>query len=196
MNVDYLDKWNRRHGEAEDVGNPAQVLLRNLHLLPKGGRALDLACGRGASALLLAEQGLETHAWDFSPVALERLDAAAASRGLSLHTQVRDVVASPPEPESFDVILVSFFLERKLVPHLISALRPGGRIYYQTFVREVYMDRGPSSPDWRLKKNELLHLFRELDVHYYREDGNAARIRTDISDLALLVAVKGAEPCH
>ncbi len=191
MSISQLEKWNRRHREAEHEGQPAQVLLRNLRLLPEEGRALDLACGRGASALLLAEHGLETHAWDFSPVALERLEAAAVSRGLSLHTQVRDVVASPPEPESFDVILVSFFLERKLVPHLVSALRPGGIIYYQTFTREVYLGRGPSTPEWRLEKNELLHLFRELDVHYYREDGSAARVKTDISDLALLVAAKG-----
>ncbi|WP_457673608.1 class I SAM-dependent methyltransferase [Thiolapillus sp.] len=188
MSADYLEKWNRRHGEAEDEGSPAQVLLRNLHLLPEKGRALDLACGRGASALLLAEQGLETHAWDFSPVALERLQQAAHARGLVIHTRQRDVVAQPPEPESFDVILVSFFLERSLAPHLAAALRPGGRLFYQTFVREVYLDRGPSTPAWRLERNELLRLFSRLDVHYYREDGNATRVRSDISDLALLVA--------
>lgn len=191
MSADNLEKWNQRHGKAENEGRPAQVLLRNLHLLPASGKALDLACGRGANALLLAERGLETHAWDFSPVALERLNTAAAGRRLSLHTEVRDVVASPPEPGSFDVILVSFFLERKLVPHLIDALRPGGRIYYQTFTREVHMDRGPANLHWRLEKNELLHLFRELDVHYYREDGKTARVQTDTSDLALLVAAKG-----
>ncbi len=196
MSIDYLDKWNRRHREAGDEGRPAQVLLRNLHLLPESGKALDLACGRGANALLLAEQGLETHAWDFSPVALERLDAAAAARGVSLQTQVRDVVAHPPEPGSFDVILVSFFLEREIVPRLIAALRPGGKIYYQTFTREVYMDRGPSTPAWRLEKNELLRLFRELDVHYYREDGRATRVKTELSDLALLVAAKGIASCH
>ncbi len=191
MSISQLEKWNQRHREAEHEGQPAQVLLRNLQLLPNAGRALDLACGRGASALLLAQQGLETHAWDFSPVALTRLEQLAARRGLQVHTQCRDVVAQPPEAESFDVILVSFFLERKLAPQLIAALRPGGRIYYQTFTREVYLGRGPSTPEWRLEKNELLHLFRELDVHYYREDGSATRVKTDISDLALLVAAKG-----
>ncbi len=46
---------------ADGPGEVAQVLLRNRHLLPEQGRALDLACGRGANALWLAEQGLEVH---------------------------------------------------------------------------------------------------------------------------------------
>ncbi|WP_456375698.1 class I SAM-dependent methyltransferase [Thiolapillus sp.] len=191
MSVDkYLEKWNRRHQEAEDEGSPAQVLIRNLHLLPASGKALDLACGRGANALLLAERGLDTHAWDFSTVGIRRLQQTAAQRGLFISTEVRDVLARPPAADSFDVILVSFFLERRLIPHLVQALRPGGRLFYQTFVQDVCLDRGPSSPGWRLANNELLHLFRQLDVHYYREDGRAATVQTEISDLALLVASK------
>jgi SAM-dependent methyltransferase len=186
----YLDKWNQRHQEAEDEGSPAQVLIRNLHLLPSAGRALDLACGRGANALLLAERGLDTHAWDFSPAGIQRLEQSAAQRGLSITTEVRDVLAEPPPADSFDVILVSFFLERRLAPRLAEALRPGGRLFYQTFVQDVCLDRGPSTPDWRLANNELLQLFRELDIHYYREDGCAAAVQTEISDLALLVASK------
>jgi len=89
-------RWNRRHAEAEGVGEVAQVLLCNAHLLPRRGRALDLACGRGASALWLAERGLEVHAWDLSPVAIERLQAEARARGLRVQCEVRDVVAQAP----------------------------------------------------------------------------------------------------
>jgi len=186
----YLEKWNQRHHQAESEGKVAQVLLRNMHLLPVTGVALDLACGRGASALLLVEKGLETHAWDFSPVAIEKLQTRAEERDLSVHYQVRDVVKHPPERASFDVILVSFFLDRSLFSRLIEALKPGGKLYYQTFVQEVYLDRGPTSADWRLRKNELLQVFKELDIHYYREDGSASSAQTELSDLAMLVASK------
>lgn len=192
MNPDsHLSKWDQRHREAETQGSPAQVLLRNQHLLPSSGKALDLACGRGASALLLARSGLETHAWDFSGVALERLEEQAREEGVRVIAQTRDVVAHPPEADSFDLILVSFFLERRIVPQLIQALRAGGRIFYQTFVQDVYLDRGPTSPDWRLERNELLHLFRELQIHYYREDGVVSAAASEVSDLAMLVASRG-----
>jgi SAM-dependent methyltransferase len=184
------EKWNKRHQQAESGGTAAQVLLRNLHLLPNQGRALDMACGRGASALLLAEQGLETHAWDFSAVAVERLLHVAEKRNLCVHAEVRDVVAQPPEANRFDVILVSFFLERALFPVLFQALRPGGKLYYQTFVRDVFLDRGPTTPEWRLEKNELLTAFNKLDIRYYREDGLDAGVQTELSDLALMVASK------
>lgn len=189
----HIEKWNQRHRDAESQGSAAEVLLRNGHLLPRSGKALDLACGRGANALLLAKAGLETHAWDFSSVAIARLDKEASESGLPINTRVRDIVSNPPEANSYDLILVSFFLERQLIPHLIQALRPKGMIFYQTFVQDVYLDRGPSKDGWRLRKNELLHLFQSLQVHYYREDGQACCSQpTNISDLAMVVASKGA----
>ncbi len=188
---EYVGKWNQRHQEASDQGEVAQVLSRNRQLLPGAGKALDLACGRGASAMFMAQTGLETHAWDFSPVAIERLDKKARENGLKIKTQVRDVVKYPPDPNSFDLILVSYFLERRIIPQLIRSLRPGGMLFYQTFVREVYLDRGPSTDDWRLERNELLRLFQDLQVHYYREDGQVLSEPTELSDLAMIVASKG-----
>lgn len=185
-----VEKWNQRHREAEEVGEPAAVLQLNAHLLPVSGRALDLACGRGANALFLARAGLETHAWDFSPVAIQRLQACAAKEGLSIDARVRDVEEAPPEAATFDLILVSHYLQRSLAPHLMAALRPGGRLFYQTFVQEVQLERGPTTPDWRLAPNELLRLFAPLRVHFYREDGLIGRERGALSDQALLVASK------
>ena len=188
----FRDKWNLRHAGADGPGEVAQVLLRNRHLLPEQGSALDLACGRGANALWLAEQGLEVHAWDFSPVAIERLQAEASARGLDVHGEVRDVVAQPPGTETFDLIMVSHFLERSLAQPLMAALKPGGRLFYQTFVKEVNLGRGPGKNDWRLDPNELLQLFAHLRVHYYREDAPLGGETDPVADLALLVASRSA----
>src|SRR5512134_789314 len=108
--------WNQRYQETISAQHPARVLTEYLHLLPSAGKALDLACGLGANALLLARQGLDTWAWDSSEVAIARLKAAARAAGLSIHSEVRDVVADPPAPERFAVIVVSHFLERPLAP--------------------------------------------------------------------------------
>jgi len=193
MNEQRRDIWDRRHAEAEGAPPAADVLRENCHLLPARGRALDLACGRGGNALLLAAAGLETHAWDLSPVAIEALCAEAAAQGLAVRARVRDVVAEPPPAEAFEVIVVSHFLERALAPALIEALRPGGLLFYQTFTRERVGDAGPRNPDYRLAPNELLELFRPLRLRVYREEGRLGDSGRGWRDRAMLVGERIAD---
>jgi SAM-dependent methyltransferase len=188
---DLREKWDKRHADADKHPTPAEVLKRNLHLLPEKGRALDLACGLGGNALTLAGHGLETLAWDISPVAIERLNAFAANEGLAnLSAQVRNVEQLPPSPASFDLIIVSYYLERALIPGLIDALLPGGLIYYQTFTQAAVSNLGPSNPAYRLVDNELLQLFSRLKLRYYREENRLGNLHEGIRDVAMLVAQK------
>jgi len=184
------DKWNARHGRAEGVGTPAEVLRDNAHLLPASGDALDLACGLGANALLLAEAGLCTDAWDVSDVAIARLEVEAQARGLVVRTAVRDVVAAPPAADTFDVIVVAHFLERAVVPAIVAALRPGGLLFYQTWTRTAVSGRGPSNPAYRLADNELRRLFESLQLVVYREEGALGDTGRGFRDQAMLVARK------
>ncbi len=182
--------WNQRYREAITEQLPAKVLADNLHLLPVAGQALDLACGLGANALLLARHGLTTWAWDISPVAISRLDAAARAAGLTVHSEVRAVTARPPEPGRFDVIVVSRFLERSLAPALQAALRSGGLLFYQTFSKLRLSKDGPSNPAFLLDDNELLRLFPALKVRIYREEGQSGDITRGFRNEAMLVAQK------
>ncbi len=192
---DQQRKWDERHRATTGMPAAAPVLADHLHLLPRHGRALDLACGLGANALLLARCGLEVSAWDLSPVAVERLRAAAAGAGLSVRAEVRDVLAAPPAPESFHVIVVSRFLERALVPALCAALRPDGLLFYQTFIRDKVAEVGPSNPDYLLAENELLHLFvPPLALRVYREEGRVGDTSRGFRNEAMLVAQKKERP--
>lgn len=185
-------KWDARYGEGDRVSEPARVLTENLHLLPPAGRALDLACGLGANALVLAERGLEVSAWDLSPVAIARLRDECKRCGVTVDAQVRDVQRDPPARSSFDLILVAHFLDRTLAPAIAAALRPAGLLYYQTFTREAVSACGPSDPDFRLAPNELLRLFPGLVVRFYREEGRLGDLGQGTRDLAQLVAQRRA----
>lgn len=167
------DRWDRRYRALEDDEYPraCEVLRDNRHLLPDRGKALDIACGRGGNALLLADQGLDTSAWDYSAVAIDKLRQNAEQMQLKIATEVRDVVTAPPEPESFDVIVISHFLERSLCNSLMAALKRSGLLFYQTFTVDRVTDHGPDNPEYRLAANELLKLFAELRVVFYREEG-------------------------
>ncbi len=185
QNGPLADKWDARY-RAAGAAKAVEVLAENRHLLPAAGEALDLACGLGGNALLLARHGLRTTAWDLSPVAIGRLARAAAD--LPLSAEVRDVLAAPPAAESFDVIVVSRFLERDLCPALMAALRPGGLLFYQTFTRDKAIPGGPSNPAFLLAENELLRLFAGLRLRVYREEGRLGDVTRGLRNEALLVA--------
>lgn len=185
------DKWDARYRQARE-SSPAQILLDNRHLLPASGTALDVACGVGANALLLAEHGLTTHAWDNSSVAIDKLRGRAQAHGVSVEAAVRDVIAHPPGSESFDIIVVTRFLERGLAPQLTRALRVDGLLFYQTFTRTRVSDVGPSNPDYRLADGELLVMFSALQVLVYREEGKVGDISRGFRDEAMMVARKRA----
>ncbi|MDH3603276.1 MAG: class I SAM-dependent methyltransferase [Candidatus Tectomicrobia bacterium] len=183
-------KWNARFRDRVSTPAAARVLLDNQHLLPASGRALDLACGLGGNALLLAEHGLETHAWDISDVAVARLQERARQQGLSLHAEARDVTRCPPTPERFEVIVVSRFLERELAPVLIEALTLNGLLFYQTFTRNAVDAYGPPIPAYRLAEQELLSLFCPLQLLVYREEGRVGDIARGWRNEAMFVGQK------
>jgi 2-polyprenyl-3-methyl-5-hydroxy-6-metoxy-1,4-benzoquinol methylase len=186
------DKWDRIYSghNSNNEPQPAEVLLQNRHLFPKKGVALDLACGLGANSLLLAEQGLEVHAWDISSVAIERLDRLAKQRQRQIHTKALDVKSQPLESNSFDVLVVTHFLVREMATELKAALKPGGLLFYQTFCRDKVFAQGPSNPEYLLKDNELLQLFTGLKVRVYREESLLGDHDQGWRNQAMLVAEK------
>jgi 2-polyprenyl-3-methyl-5-hydroxy-6-metoxy-1,4-benzoquinol methylase len=193
---DQQTKWNARYASigSDMLPQPSEVLRENQHLLPnilsKRGVALDLACGLGGNALWLAQKGFETHAWDVSCVAINKLNGLATTLGVSMHASVRDVVSQPPAPQSYDVIVVSRFLHRPLIPKIIAALKPAGLVFYQTFIQEKPADVGPTNPDYLLAQNELLSLFSGLRILVYREEGQVGNVVHGFRHEAMLVGQK------
>ena len=190
------NKWDLRYGSApERPPEACRVLQDFFHLLPAQGNALDLACGLGGNALFLANIGLSVQAWDISNVAIDMLNTHALSKQLLIQTEKRDIIAQPPQPGTFDVIVVSYFLHRPLVKSLSAALRPNGLIFYQTFTRNKVpnldlTNRGPKNPDFLLSKNELLELFGDLQPLVYREEEQARDITQGLHNEALFVGKK------
>jgi SAM-dependent methyltransferase len=148
------------------------VLRENSYLLPNSGKALDLASGLGGNAIFLAQRGIETCAWDISTFAVEKLNTFASANSYPLVATVHDVESAPPVEKSFNIIVVSYFLYREILPALSTALKPNGLLFYQTYTTERPAESsGPSNLDFLLRPNELLETFSEMRILAYREDG-------------------------
>jgi SAM-dependent methyltransferase len=150
---------------------PASWLSEHSYLLPDAGTALDLACGGGRHALWLASTGLSVTAIDRDPDALDRLQCAAASRGLAVATQVQDLETDGFRLGSgvFDVIVAVHYLHRPLFPALIDSLKSGGLLIYETFTRAQAAIGKPTNPAFLLEPGELGRLVKPLHVLDTRE---------------------------
>ena len=192
MDLESQTKWNNIYADAT-IGSysVSRILTENEHLLPQNGRALEIACGTGSDSIFLAQRGLQTDAWDISDTVVAKLNQFAEENQLSIIAESRDINVQPPEDETYDVIVIAHFLERKIAPTLISALKPGGLLFYQTFVKEVTPNySGPSNPAFRLDTNELLQLFPGMQIVVYREEGLIGDISKGFRNEVMLVARK------
>lgn len=162
-------KWDAIYSQAPTSPAACTLLASHKYLLPAAGKALDLACGLGGNALMLAAKGLSVEAWDVSGIALQKLQDQARNQQLSIHTRQVNIGPEMLQNATFDVIVISRFLDRALSNAIMAGLNTGGLLFYQTFTRNELDQAGPSNPDFLLASNELLRLFAPLMLVYYQE---------------------------
>ncbi|BCG65529.1 MAG: tellurite methyltransferase [Methyloprofundus sp.] len=190
MNKPLLEKWNRIYQSETIISVVAEVLVDNLYLLPTSGLALDLASGLGANALLLAQQGMTTQAWDISDIAMHKLQQQAETHALSIETCVHEISENSFTPDSFDVIVVSRFLDRSISNAIMESLKPKGLLFYQTYTQHKTSTQGPKNPRFLLAENELLDLFSALKVVYYRENASLGALQYGLRNEAQFIGQK------
>lgn len=195
--MDAREKWDRIYS-ANVLQEPKAcwVLSEYAYLLPESGKAVDIASGRGANALLLAGAGLQTTAIDISPVGMEQLQSSAQKRSLNIDTRVEDlsVVSQGTEPlgtEQWDVIVVSNYLQRELFESIVRALRTDGLLYFETFVKNKSDHTvGPANPEYLLDNNELLNGFAALSIRVFFDLQQTGSCDQGLRNKSCLIAQK------
>jgi len=148
---------------------PARFLAENLEILPRG-RALDVAMGSGRNAIYLARMGFEVEGIDISSEAVNAALERARSVGISIKARVADLEGDYMiEKDAYCVILCFNYLQRSLIPQIKEGLRVGGMVVYETFIVDQARFGKPKNPDYLLKHNELLEIFRDFRCLRYRE---------------------------
>lgn len=133
-----------------------------------GGEVLDLACGGGRHARLLAEAGYPVLAVDRDAEALAGLAGVAGVTPLLADLEGSDW---PLRGRRFAGIVVTHYLWRPRLPDVLALLAPGGVLVYETFMIGNERYGKPSNPDFLLRSQELLDLARHagLTVLGYEE---------------------------
>jgi len=148
---------------------PARFLVENMALLPKG-RALDLAMGKGQNTIYLAKMGFNTEGVDISPEAVNEAIELSQKAGVTIKVMTADLEDDYHiEKEAYDLIICFNYLQRSLIPQIKNGLQKGGIIVYETFITDQARFGKPKNPDYLLKHNELLDMFRDFRCLRYRE---------------------------
>jgi rhodanese-related sulfurtransferase len=167
-----MSRWtgDRTH-EAGRMAGPSEWLLHCACWLPRGGNVLDVACGAGRHALLLAAAGFSVHAIDRNAGTIAWLSRTAHRVGLSLDVAVADLEIKGVDlgEATYDAVLVFRYLHRPLFQALVRALRPGGVLVCETFTVGHAPDGKPMNPEFLLQPGELPRLVAPLDVIDSRE---------------------------
>lgn len=130
-------------------------------LIP-GGEVLDLACGAGRHAKLLASLGHAVVALDRDSEALAKISdprIVCMLADLELSTSGDD--PWPFEMDRFAAIVVTNYLYRRLFPNIIASIMPNGVLIYETFAVGNEKFGKPVNPDFLLAPGELLELVRQ-----------------------------------
>jgi SAM-dependent methyltransferase len=163
-------RWEEKYASRSNavLGDPSPFVVAQLpHLRP--GRALDLACGDGRHSLLLARNGYDVEALDFSLEGLRRARAAARNAGLQLLAVQADLESYPLPAERYDLVLKVFYLQRSLWPALRRCVKPGGHVLAETFLVDQRTIGHPRNPKFLLERDELRLAFRDFEILVYDE---------------------------
>jgi SAM-dependent methyltransferase len=179
-----LQRWNEKYTAK---GIPTQLvsdawLVEQVGGLPPG-RGLELACGLGHNAIWLAQQGWQVDALDVSPVGLSLAQNLARANHASVHWIAADLDEFFPETDAYDLVFVFRFLDRARLPGIIQqALKPGGRLLYETFTTThlARPDSHMKNPAFALAPGELPRLFPACEICEFAEctlpDRDVARL--------------------
>jgi SAM-dependent methyltransferase len=155
---------------------PARFLVESLASL-RVGRALDIAMGEGRNAVFLAKKGFDVTGVDISEVAIRKAKRLARENKVRIATVGADLNKYQIAPETYDVILVFYYLQRSLAPQIVRGLRPGGILVFETHTVDQLRYDKKYNREYLLAKGELKSMFgKELEIVKYSEtdDGKEA----------------------
>ena len=173
-----IEEWNQRYRSSDKTeGGPSPVVVRAA-ALSTPGRALDIACGTGRNALFLARQRWQVAAIDGAVEAIRRVKEEAETHGLSIDTAVIDLERERIDypAESFDLIIITHYLQRDLFPLAATLLRPGGLCAAAIRLIDDSGRRDAPGQHYRVAPDELRRLFENWNAIDYREENGVAEI--------------------
>lgn len=194
--------WNTRYAERDYFygAAPNTFLVDQLDQLT--GPVLSLCEGEGRNAVFLAKNGLSVLGVDISDVALAKAHRLAEQAGVSIDTQLADLAAYQPAPETYGAIVSIFahlpsVVRDSLYPQLEKSLKPGGVLLLEAYSEHQLQNTtgGPKELDLLMTKSKLLQAFPNLEPVLIQELDRQVVEGKGHTGMASVVQFIGRKPC-
>ena len=148
-------------GERLTSAMSGQIEIEHLHRyflvreMARGKDVLDIACGEGYGAALLAQVAGSVVAMDVSPEAVEHATLAYRRPNLTFHTSDARRIEAPDS--AFDLVvsfetLEHFYEHEQFYVEIRRVLRPGGLFIVSTPDRDVYSPDGSTANRYHVRE--------------------------------------------
>jgi len=147
-------KWDKKYKTTPSLlerGEPSEKLVSLLSHI-EGNKVLDVACGSGRNSIFLAEKGFVVESVDISQRALSSLDAKGYE---NINTQLIDLDTFKVNKNTYDLIIMTNYLDRQIIPKLLQSLTQNGILFIETYMNHISNTKKPSNPKYLLEKDEL-----------------------------------------
>jgi len=170
--------WDEQWTETKTIEKwlrPDEMVEQLVRALKVQGfeRAFDLGCGVGRHVLLLAREGYEVHASDFSKPAVQYCQEWLRREGLTATVIQKDMTEIPYPDGFFDLVIAynviyhtTFGGMKDLVQTVHRKLRPGGYFFVTLKSSEGWL----YGQGVEIEKNTFLRSGKGVPVHFSTED--------------------------
>ena len=139
------------------ISAPSPWIERFSPMIREGGTVLDLACGSGRHSSHLLARGHSVVALDLNVAAIKPLAERFGERKIEIiEADLEDGKDFPLKGRLFDGVVVTNYLYRPIMGHILASVKRGGLLLYETFAQGNERFGKPSNPDYLLLPGELL----------------------------------------
>jgi cyclopropane fatty-acyl-phospholipid synthase-like methyltransferase len=189
--------WNQRYAVDEYVfgTEPNAFLASQAQRFSPGWKVLAVADGEGRNGVWLARQGLDVLAVDVSPPAIAKAEKLAAQHGVTLQTELADLLGWDWGEARFDAVVAIFIQfvgpaqRREIHDSMRRALKPGGLLILQGYTPKQleYRTGGPSQIENLYTAEDLRREFAGMEFLHLAESEREIREGSGHSGLSALV---------
>ncbi|MBO6555571.1 MAG: class I SAM-dependent methyltransferase [Pseudomonadales bacterium] len=197
--------WDERYSNDEYIfGKEPNDFLKSVAAqIPEGGKVLCLADGEGRNGVYLAGLGYQVTSVDQSPVGLNKANALAEERGVSIETVAADLTEWDLGTDCWHAVVSIFFHipeapRNQIYERVTNALKPDGLLILESYTPNQLKFRtgGPPTSELMMTKDIARSTFPALDFEFCEELERDVIEGTDHTGRAAIIQVIARRPAN